>query len=413
MHQAAIGRASNGNRPTPLTITGVISELEEDELALAHIIDWTTFWAAERPDNDWLAYPLAPRGRAIALYAPAKAGKSSVVLALATALATGRPIFGQWECQPTSVLYLDYEMTEADIEERLTELGYGPTDNFDNLHYALLPSLPPLDTRAGAQAVLTLVEHYDAQLVVIDTFRRATTGDEDKADTVNAFYQHTGLALKGAGRTVLRADHSGKDLERGQRGSSAKADDVDVVWQLRRTETGVAIKRTHSRVSWVPDEIKLDRRETDRGINWTIVADAYPPGTKDVAELLDTLHIPVSASSRQAAKALREAGNGRKNALIVAAQRWRTEIAMGSFGTQKGREARPGSTPPENDGKHPPEAEAKPLQEAPGKRAEAPSESYREAVTPLIEGVTLPGPPLELATLDLTNDPIFGTQENP
>jgi hypothetical protein len=304
------------------------------DLSYAHLVDWSTFWSTERIEEDWLAQPFIPRGRAIALYAPAKAGKSSVVLAIVAALATGRPILGRWHCEATSVLYLDYEMTEADIRDRMTELGYHADVDLTNLHYALLPSLPPLDTATGAQALLAIVVAVDAQLVVVDTFTRAVEGKENDSDTVRDFYRHTGRILKAAGRTVVRTDHAGKDLDKGQRGTSGKADDVDVVWQLARTEDdGINMKRTHSRISWVPDAVNLKRTETDDGgITWSVVEAAYPAGTKEVAELLDGLDVPVDAPSRHAQTALRDSGNGRRRSLVIAAQRWRQVALLGRFG---------------------------------------------------------------------------------
>jgi hypothetical protein len=133
--------------------TAAIATLDGDTphvSAHAHLVDWSKFWAGDHTEEDWLAYPLIPRGRSIALYAPAKAGKSTIVLSLVAALATGRDILGFGPSPAADVLYLDYEMTEADLAERLSELGYGPDDDLSRLHYALLPSLPPLDTPAGA-----------------------------------------------------------------------------------------------------------------------------------------------------------------------------------------------------------------------------------------------------------------------
>jgi hypothetical protein len=292
---------------------------------LAHIVDWTAFWAADHTSEEWLAYPLVPAGRAIALYAPAKAGKSTIVLAAVAAAATGRPIFGGGTAtDPVDVLYLDYEMTEADLEDRLTELGYGPDVDMSHLHYALLPSIPPLDTKAGAAHILALAEHCNARLVVVDTFGRAVEGEENEADTVRAFYRHTGLALKAAGRSVLRTDHSGKDTDKGQRGSSAKNDDVDVVWSLTRSERGVRIQRTHSRISWVPQEIALQRVEgADGVVRYEMAEQSYVEGTAELARLLDELGVPIDASRKEAGDAIRSAGRKVSNNKISDAQRWR------------------------------------------------------------------------------------------
>ncbi|MGA0895039.1 MAG: AAA family ATPase [Ilumatobacteraceae bacterium] len=305
----------------------------------AHLVDWGTFWSADNPDEEWLAYPLIPKGRSVALYAPAKAGKSTVVLAAVAALASGGSILGNPPVEPADVLYLDYEMTHADLYERLSELGYGPHTDLRRLHYALLPSLPPLDTPGGAAVVVDLADRLNCQLVVVDTFGRAVEGDEDKADTVRAFYRHTGLALKAKGIAVLRTDHAGKDVDRGQRGSSAKADDVDVVWSLKRTETGVHLKRTHSRVAWVPNELLVDRIDRDGITSYVAAADSYPEGTKETMVLLEQLAVPADASARKAAQALRDAGHRVRNDVLRAAQKARRTVRMPVDNSAKARPA--------------------------------------------------------------------------
>lgn len=308
-------------------------EHQENRIELAHLVDWQKLWTDDRPDEEWLAEPIIPKGRAIALYAPAKAGKSTITLAIVAAVATGSRILGQTRTTPTNVLYLDYEMTEDDLIERLTELGYGPQDNLNKLHYALLPSLPPLDTIEGATALLHLVDQTQAELVVVDTFGRAVEGDEDRADTVRAFYRHTGLSLKAKGVAVLRTDHSGKSVEKGMRGSSAKADDVDIVWQLSRTNTnkgdGVRLNRTHSRLSWVPQDIRISRIETDHGHDYIIDAQdqAWPDGTRQDAELLDTLNLPTNAGFNATKNAVREAGHKMRDSRIRTALKFRKQAA--------------------------------------------------------------------------------------
>jgi hypothetical protein len=296
---------------------------------LGLLVNWAEFWATDRLEEAWLAYPLLPEGRSIALYAPAKAGKSTITVDIALALATGRPILGGTPSPARRVLYLDYEMTEADLQEHLFNLGYGPDDDLTRLSYALLPSLPPLDTAEGAKAVCELAQLVDADLVVVDTFGRAVEGDEDKADTIRAFYRWTGLALKAAGRTVLRMDHAGKDLERGQRGSSAKNDDVDVVWQLSRRDGGAILKRTHSRVSWVPVEINLRWHEENE--RYTISdTGTYPEGTRELVADIDALGLPHDAGRPTIRKALKEAGIAVRNGPLSAAVRWRKEAGTAS-----------------------------------------------------------------------------------
>lgn len=154
-------------------------------------VDWPTFWANEPADMDWLIEPVVPVGRQVTIFAPAKMGKSLLSLDIAAAAASGRPILGGNALkEPISVIYVDMEMTEADLRERLEDFGYGPADDLSQLHYYSLPALPPLDSDEGGEVLQGLARLHGSQLVVIDTLARVVTGDENVADTYRDFYRH-------------------------------------------------------------------------------------------------------------------------------------------------------------------------------------------------------------------------------
>ena len=246
--------------PTPITTT-------PDQL-LNMLIDWTNFWNEEHIAEDWIAYPLIARARQTALFAVAKVGKSYLSLACVAALATGKPIFGRPAQPPVHVLYLDYEMTQGDLMERLEQLGYTDQDDLSHLHYALIPSLPPLNTYEGSAEVMKLVELTGAEVVVIDTTGRAVEGEENSADTYREFARTTGLALKAKGIALLRTDHAGKDKGKsGQRGSSAKNDDVDLVYHMEREAHTIKLTRVFSRIGWAPTEVELIEEQLEEDHN--------------------------------------------------------------------------------------------------------------------------------------------------
>jgi hypothetical protein len=291
--------------------------------AAAGYVDWAKFWARDHSDRDWLLDDVLARGRGHAFYARQKEGKSEFQLWCVLEIL---------ENPNNVVIYLDYEMGEDDLYDRLVDFGYGPDSDLTRLRYALLPSLPPLDTTDGGYVLCELVDALTVEypghhvVVVIDTTGRAVSGDENSADTIRAFYRHTGIGLKQRGVTWARLDHAGKDADRGQRGSSAKGDDVDIVWRLARTDGGAELHRDAARPSWVPERVAF-QRVTDPDLRYIRVAHVWPAGTKEVAELLDTLDVPADAGERTAMKALRDEGHRRRNDVIRAAIRWRRASA--------------------------------------------------------------------------------------
>lgn len=283
-------------------------------------IDWAAFWTLGT-DAEWLVEPVIARGRGHAVYAPAKAGKSILLLWIAAHAATGRAVLDRPAGTPITVVYVDLEMTGDDVRERLTDMGFGPDDDLSRLVYLSLPALVPLDTARGAAELVAYCTEVGAELVIIDTTARAVEGAENDADTYRAFALHTGIALKRARIAFIRSDHAGKDLDRGQRGSSAKNDDVDIVWQLTPAERGARLKRTHTRMGWVPDHVSLVR--TDEPLGYQQAASDWPAGTQATAQALDDLDIALGATVQAAQTALKAAGRGTRRAVISAALKWR------------------------------------------------------------------------------------------
>jgi len=217
------------------------------------LINWQDFWTQDFPTEDWLIEPVIPRNQLVVIFAPGGTGKSLLALYIAAGLATGRNIFGH-DNEPIDILYMDYEMQQAQLFERLTAMGYSDKTDLTRLHYASLPPIGSLDKPEGAKQICDLARQCQAKLVIIDTFSRAVEGAENDADTVRNFYRWTAINLKAEGRSLLRIDHAGKDLKKGARGTSAKNDDVDLVWQMTRTGDNIKLTATKKRHTWIQDQ---------------------------------------------------------------------------------------------------------------------------------------------------------------
>jgi hypothetical protein len=288
-------------------------------------VDWADLFSPDHDDGaEWLVEPLIPVGRQVALFSEAKVGKSLVALEMSAAMATGRPVLGRPAGPPVTVVYIDEEMTRDDLRERLTDLGYSGDDDLHRLVYFQLVDLPPLDTEKGGRVMAEVVAQYLPVLVVLDTMARVVGGAEDSSDTYRDFYRCTGKLLKDQRVALLRLDHSGKDSSRGQRGSSAKADDVDVVFAMTLADEKVRLKRTHSRVPWVPPEVVLERR-SEPTLHHVLTSDGFCREAIEVARQLDGLNVPIDATSTVAMAALKADGNGRRKALVLDALKLRRQ----------------------------------------------------------------------------------------
>jgi hypothetical protein len=319
-------------------------------------VNWPELWAGE-DHAEWLYENVFALGRGHAIYATHKQGKSLFVLWCCGQLATTRT--------DVDVIYLDYEMTRDDLRERLEDMGYGPDSDLTRLHYALLPSLPPLDTGEGAGALLDLVDTiHNPELqtfVVVDTTARAAQGDENSADTFREFYRWTGTPLKRRGITYVRLDHAGKDVLQGQRGSSAKGDDVDIIWRLtQQDEGGIKLHRDAARMSWVPETVAFGM--THDPLSFEAGAELWPAGTFELAKALDALDVPVDMSRRKARELMKEHGLHGENLVLGKALKYlRTTLRTTLEDWSPDRSADHTTENPVTRADHPPDHSGPPL----------------------------------------------------
>lgn len=296
-------------------------------------LDWDRVFAGATPEIDWLVSDFVARGQSYSLVSQAKAGKSLLMLDVAAAIATGRSALGQPAKPPAAVLYVDLENTLDDLVERLRDMGYQP-NQLSRLRYLSFPSLPALDSPAGGAEITALAQYHDASMVVIDTVSRVTAGEENSADTYRHLYRYTLAPLKAQRRTIVRLDHEGHVKGR-SRGSSAKNDDVDVVWQLAQRsgdngEIFVQLDLAKQRGSSHPERLYLKRETHPHLHHIARLPTLSNPERQRVADCIEAiagLGLPTETGARKARTALREAGHRFGNDIIASAVRARKALA--------------------------------------------------------------------------------------
>lgn len=235
----------------------------EDKSATYNYIPFTDekWWS---PPQAQFAIPhLLVEGRTGVIYSPGGQGKSLLSLDIALGISVTGDVFGI-KVEKAHVLYIDRENPDDDIRDRLKAMGVGPGEDWSRFHYSLLGDWPPLDTEAGGAALVAEMKRTGSTVLVIDTMSKVVRGEENGSDTWSNLHRLSMVALKREGFSVIQLDHSGKDEDRGIRGSSAKHDNADVVWYLKAYDkTGdVKLTRKKNRSGRHPEEVVLQRMTT-------------------------------------------------------------------------------------------------------------------------------------------------------
>lgn len=294
---------------------------------ISPFIDWPEL-ANETLELEWLVEGMWPTGKQVALFAAHKTGKSLLSLHIAVSIVRGVDAFTGASIKPRRMMYLDQEMTRADIQERLFDMGHYERmmkGELDGLRYALHPAMPPLDTAEGGRWLLAQAKAEECDGVIVDTLARVVEGPEDKSDTYRAFSIHTGGLLVANGIALMRLDHEGHTSGR-MRGSSAKGDDVDIAYQLKEVDGGYQLVRHLSRVGYVSESIIVQLVEDPLSFQTTTARVSYIVGTPDRAAELRDLGVPIDISVRGVQRWLRDHGHPvGKTTVLNDAVRYRKE----------------------------------------------------------------------------------------
>ncbi|MEW2420478.1 AAA family ATPase [Streptomyces nigra] len=397
-------RATTGHGPSHLT---------------AAFLDWDPFFATDFGQVELLPGKLLAPGQQITVVGDGKAGKSLLVQEWLWRMATGQAFLGDRPQPPISVLYVDAENGHEDIQGRFLSYGGGP-GRMGLLTYASFPPIRPLDTAGGGADLMQMVKETEAQVVCLDTVSRFISGPENDADTWLSLYRHTLLPLKRAGIASVRLDHMGKDGERGARGSSAKTQDVDHVWELRAQGGGtLVLKRTHTRTGIGPDAFVIVRQAQKDGNRYRpgctrhVLMDydhmeQAPEGSVEwLIAKIDGLGLPDDAGNPRTIAALAHAGIKIGKDKIAAAVRARkNRDNLGSPETFP--ETFPDDVPREGSPGTPPESEKPQVKHSPGTSREPSPGPGSPPSPPLREGKGKGTP-----ATDTPDDPLCTVCEKP
>ncbi len=197
------------------------------------------FWDDIPPLRPALIEGVLRKGHKLLLAGPSKAGKSFGLIALAIAIAEGKPWMG-FPCAQGKVWYVNLELDDISCKHRIRDvyraLGIAPEhkQNLDvwNLRGRALPmdKLVPSMIRRAKQ------KSYAA--IIIDPIYKVITGDENSAEQMAHFCNQFDKVCAGAGCAVIYCHHHSKGAQGGKKsmdrasGSGVFARDPDALLDL-------------------------------------------------------------------------------------------------------------------------------------------------------------------------------------
>jgi hypothetical protein len=173
------------------------------------------------------------------VYGPSNAGKTFVALDMALHIAAGKT----WrDCKTIggNVLYIAAEGGSG-VLNRLAAFNREKPD-MASAPFSLLPTCLDLHSNIDAAAICEILSGENWALIVIDTLARSMgNGDENTAKDAASFVRSCDLIREATGAHVMVIHHTGKDEERGARGSSALRAAVDT--EIHVSSNGEIITR--------------------------------------------------------------------------------------------------------------------------------------------------------------------------
>ena len=199
------------------------------------------------PPPEWLVHEMIGQESLSVIYGDPGAGKSFIALDMALRVAHGMEWHGL-ATKATGVLYIAGEGARG-IGKRVK--GWRRKHEMEGVDapFLLLPvAVQMLDDKQRTKLIRTInaaIERagFAIGLIVIDTVSRALAGaDENGQESMSAFVSACDQIKLHTGGAVLGVHHSGKDKEKGMRGSTVLLGGCDASIKVTKAEQIVTLK---------------------------------------------------------------------------------------------------------------------------------------------------------------------------
>jgi putative DNA primase/helicase len=213
----------------------------------AQALGMEQFMELEFPPREFLLKPWLTTTGLTMIDAQPGHGKTWLALSIGYAVASGQRLLG-WDVERRGrVLYVDGELPGALLQSRLKQLGTPvPEDYFRVLSRSQFEmqgtAMPDLGTPEGRDLLDQMIEHYQIDLVILDSVSTLVrSGVDNDVESWRAI-QDWSLKHRGRGRAVIYLHHHGRSGN--PRGTSSREIVLDARIKLTKDEALTAEKNT-------------------------------------------------------------------------------------------------------------------------------------------------------------------------
>ena len=212
------------------------SKFEESKFAMegepVRAISLRDLLSTEVPRSKWLVDGMLMKAGKIFFAAQAKAGKTTVTLALLKSLVDGIPFLGKFKTEVPEgrIGYMNLELTDGQMQEWVARQSI---KEMDKVHFWNLRGKPnPFRSAMSRNHLIQEIKDLGVKTLIIDTFAKIFPGEANNNSEVNRFLIMLDDVLDRAGvEQLIMLVHAGNDASK-IRGATALTDHPDGIWYL-------------------------------------------------------------------------------------------------------------------------------------------------------------------------------------
>lgn len=233
-------------------------------------LDFNIIWLDElknyeEEDKEWIIDKLIPTKSVIILTGKRGTLKTFVTLLMAYSIASGNPFLEKFSTRKGGVIYLDKENGIGIMKKRTLMINEELKLDEKDLRIGFICfSQIKLDKLGGIAAIEKVIEEHHPRLLIVDTYRRSVSFDENDAGKVSELFVDTLRPLVERYDVSLLLIHHNRKGNREStdemdemRGSSDLANYADIILKTERKSGNLILKQLKNRNAEEEKPIKI------------------------------------------------------------------------------------------------------------------------------------------------------------